>query len=546
LYHALNSSRNIYHENSMVSFSNPFGKSTTPTKTLTKAPASKGRPVPRAASPKGKPVPRAPSPKGKSAPPSIFDQAKSAAAGQAKSSAKSTGEAAALKSAGASDTQVAAYQDLEKGLGGTAAISSGMTTGAKSITSTISAMPAWIYGGLTFAPKASMWQIGVGMFIYILLLAFFLYFLYFLYKKAYPPKPAATVLVQNTKASSTANVLNAAMSNSPDPVDIEEGFVDATKVSGDDYTLLNVQPLTIKQAGFLGPIQAGVFDDSATANSLRAGFRSFILQIDFMETQKDGFSKPNMPTLVYRGDDGSLLSKNSADISAVAQAMANVAFRPEVPNYTEPVIIYLHILRAPNPINSADEYQTFLSRIASSLNPLAPYHLGMTPLGTFNRQKQESILVNSPLKTFKGQVILLCNADTSIFRKAKVNPADDLDFWVNLRVYLNSNETLGVTQMPPTGVTPFAVVTKMSSLLALSEQEATAFASASKTKLVIALPSQMENPAVDKLDTLLHKFGVNMVPLDIYSDDVKEVLPLVAQYNNMTFSPKPPGLLNTK
>jgi hypothetical protein len=525
----------------MVSFSNPFAKTTTPPKPLTKAPVPRGRPAPRAASPK-RPAPRAASPK-KPAPPSFFDQAKAAAAGQAKTSAKSTGEAAALKSAGATTEQVTAYQDLEKGLGGTAAVSKGMTTGAKSITSTISAIPTWVYGGLTFAPKASMSQIGVGIFIYILLFALVAYFLYFLYNKAYPPKPAATVLVQNTKASSTANVLNAAMSNSSAPV--KEGFV-VSKVSGDDYTLLNVQPLTIKQAGFLGPIQAGVFDDSATANSLRAGFRSFIFQIDFMETQKDGFSKPDMPTLIYRGDDGSLLSKNSADINAVAQAMANIAFRPEVPNYTEPVIIYLHILRAPNPINSADEYQTFLSRIASSLNPLAPYHLGMTPLGTFNRQKQESILVNSPLKTFKGQVILLCNADTSIFRKAKVNPADDLDFWVNLRVYLNSNETLGITQMPPSGITPFAVVTKMSSLLALSEQQATAFASASKTKLVIALPSQMENPPVDKLDTLLHKFGVNMVPLDIYSDDVKDVLPLVAQYNNMTFSPKLPGLLNTK
>jgi hypothetical protein len=100
--------------------------------------------------------------------------------------------------------------------------------------------------------------------------------------------------------------------------------------------------------------------------------------------------------------------------------------------------------------------------------------------------------------------------------------------------------------MPPSGVTPFAVVTKMSSLLALSEQEATAFASASKKQLVIALPSQMENPDAEKLDILLHKLGVNMIPLDIYSVDVKDVLPLVAQYNNMTFSPKLSGLLNTK
>jgi hypothetical protein len=461
--------------------------------------------------------------------------------GKATESATTAAEVAALKKAGATTSQVAAFQALEAGAGGSKALTSDLTSGARTISSTLNSIPSWLYGGLTFAKGATTSQLGVALFIYFIIFCCILYFLYFLYNKMYPPKPAVTATVQNTKASKTVNVLNAVTSNAPAAV---EGFVDT--VSPDEYTLVNIQPLTIKQAGFLGPIQAGVFDDTAAANALRGGFRSLIFQIDFMDVQKDGFPAPSIPTLVYRGDDGSLLSKNSADINAVAQSIANSAFRPEVPNYTEPVIIYLHILRAPSAINAADEYKRFLSRIASSLNPLAPYHLGMTPLGTFNRQKQESILVNSPLKSFQGQVIIMCNADTSIFRQGKVNPADDLDFWVNIRVYLHSNEVLGITQMPPSGVTPSAIVTKMSTLLSLPVQTADAFASAAKSQIVICLPSQMHNPTNKELDILLHKLGVNIVPIDIFSETVKEIQPLLAEYNNMTFSPKLSGLRNTQ
>ena len=351
--------------------------------------------------------------------------------------------------------------------------------------------------------------------------------------------PAGTA----TSAANTSNALSAVIENTKKI----SGFTDG---SSQEITLQNAQPLTIKQIGFLGPVNDGHFDtDVGAVHALRAGFRSFIFQIDYLDTQRDEklFGPAGIPTLLYRGDDGSLISENSADINVVVESLANSAFRPEVPNYTEPLVIYLHILRTPSATRDPDGYKSFLSKIATALNPLAPKHLGMTPLGTFNRQKQEAVLLNSPLSSFEGQVIILCNADTSIFRNTTPNiaPADDLDFWVNIRVYLNdSTEKLGITQMPPSGVTPYAVVVKLDTLLNLSSDKMDAFAAEGKKKFVIALPSQLKNPEVKDLDTALNILGVNMIPLDIFSFETDSVKALVKRYNNEIFHHKSSGLRN--
>ena len=359
------------------------------------------------------------------------------------------------------------------------------------------------------------------------------------------PIKNTTAAAATTDASNRAAVLAAVK-----PV---EKFVDAAQkpLEPQEYTLQNTQPLTIKQAAFLGPLPEGHFDtETGAVQALRAGFRSFIFQIDYLDKKRDDtkFASPGIPTLLYRADDGGLVSENSGDIRAVAQSIANSAFRPEVPRYTDPVIIYLHILRAPSVIRDADGYKNFLSTIAKALNPLAPNHLGMTPLGSFNRQKQEAVLLRTPLNTFEGQVIILCNADTTLFRNAspKINPADDLDFWVNARVYLNSSEdVIGITQMPLTGAVPSVVVVDLKNILTLSPQKMDAFAAQAKNQFVIAMPSQMANPTVDELDKAKNLLGVNMIPLDIFSHGLEEVTALVKEYDGNSFYPKPVGLRNT-
>ena len=485
--------------------------------------------------------------------------AAAAAAEKAKKAAADTAAAAAAKSIGATDAQMKAAATF----GGPAALVATGTSvfsyvkdGARMVGNFFM---NWLWYLTIFkAPPGNYWW-AISLFAWIVTLGIVYGICYacgidLLDKKTYGFKdevpvtsgnasaaPAATV----TAAAATANQLApAAAAAATKPIG-KEGFTDAAPAP---LTLQNAQPLTIKQAAFLGPLPDGHFDtDNGAVQALRAGFRSFIFQIDYLDTKRDEnlFALPGIPTLLYRADDGGLLSENSADINEVAQSIANSAFRPEVPKNTDPVIIYLHILRTPSITRDPDGYKIFLSKIAKALNPLAPMHLGMTPLGTFHRQKQESVLLATPLSNFEGQVIILCNADTSVFKNANppINPADDLDFWVNMRVYLNeAADSLGVTQMPAAGVTPSAVVVRLDNTLALSSQKIDAFAAQGKNRFVIALPSQMYNPTVQELDTAINLLGINMVPLDIFSDNVDNVKALVKEYDSNDFRLKPVGL----
>ena len=476
--------------------------------------------------------------------------AAAAAAEKAKKAATDAAGAAALKSAGMTDKQIKAAA----GLGGASAIMSTGTTFFTQIKTGAIAAGTWFWNNklitllilFVIAEIICIFVFGFEIFSKLWTLIKESTEKTFGSKNTAPPSSnggSTAPPVAVTKAASVANQLApAAAAATTKPIG-KEGFEDAAPI-----TLQNAQPLTIKQAAYLGPVSEGHFDtDSGAVQALRAGFRSFIFQIDYLDTKRDEnlFAPPGIPTLLYRGDDAGLISENSADINAVAQSIANSAFRPEVPKNTDPVIIYLHILRAPSLTRDPDGYKLFLSKIAKALNPLAPMHLGMTPLGTFHRQKQEAVLLATPLSNFEGQVIVLCNADTSVFKNADppINPADDLDFWVNMRVYLNdAADSLGVTQMPAAGVTPSAVVVRLDSTLALPSQQMDAFASQGKGRFVIALPSQMSNPTVQDLDTAINVLGINMVPLDIFSDNIDNVKALVKEYDSNDFRLKPVGL----
>ena len=382
-------------------------------------------------------------------------------------------------------------------------------------------------------------QYGMIMFQILLVLLCLAGLVYYFFFKP----PTVTPVEQKGKVEDVGNILNTATTKG------KEGFESGSSTPALDpeqNSMINIQPLAIKQVAYIGPVNDGTFDaQTGTTQALRAGFRSFVFQIDYLNKE------PETPVLVYRNDNITLISKNTGDIAKVAETIANTAFRPEVPKYTEPIIIYLHFLRAPKDDPTADtsEYILFLSKVAKALAPLAPQHLNMTPLGAFRRQMQESTLLTTPFNNFNhGQVIILSNADTTRFRNHKppISPAEDLDYWVNMRVYMNTDVddvgTLGATVAPPKGVSPSAIVVSLPNLLKLSPKEREAFIAEANQQFVIALPSQKDNPSADELNTSLNKLGLNMIPLDIFSHDIQEVKALVGLYNNKTYRPKPLGL----
>jgi hypothetical protein len=338
-----------------------------------------------------------------------------------------------------------------------------------------------------------------------------------------------------------------------------EGFADsaATATLSAGATFVGSQPMTIKQAGYMGPPDGGLFKPAeAVTNALRAGFRSFVLQIDSLVGPKDPakFAAAGEPTLLYTTAEGSLMSANSGSIEEVAKAIYDHAFTPMMPNSEQPIFLYLHVARAPSASKDSKKYSQFLSKIARQLGPLAPYHLGSTPLGVFHRQKNQDALLAAPLTALKGQVIIASNANTDMFRMggkpgekpgpAAVAPAEDLDYWVNMRVYLEGDESLGITLPPESDRQARAVVAGAATLLGLKGPKADAFAQKGKQRFVIALADAKRNPTPAELDHLLNTLGVNVVGLDMFSDDLGTVKELLKTgYDHKSYRPKPVALV---
>lgn len=465
------------------------------------------------------------------------------AAAQAAKEAEIAASVAALKSSGMTNTQAAAAEKLLRSTGGVAAAATTATsTFDRFVTNPLKAAGAFVMANKKTIAIVLLVLVVIGIAVW--------------YFKKKPTETAAQ------KAENTANTL--ATTTASAPTTVKEGFqaVTAGPVDPSEATLVNLQPMAISQAGYLGPPNGGRFNpEIAISQALRSGFRAFVLQIDYLDSQKGtGFADIGKPTLVYRGSDGALLSANSGSIREVTDLLARLAYRPDMPNYEQPIVLYLHVLRTPSPVRAPEAYMRFLSLIAKELNPLAPTHLGLTPLGSFHRQKREGEILSTPITNFKGKTVILSNADTTIFRAPvragaqRYNPAEDLDYWVNMRVYLDgagagsgtgsgTGTVAGVARLADPDIRSHAVVTSLEALLAQqSATQADAFALKGRRRFVIAMPNPLKNPTASELSRAINEFGVNIVPLDIFTPPPETTKALVQEYTAMTYRPKPAGL----
>jgi hypothetical protein len=305
-----------------------------------------------------------------------------------------------------------------------------------------------------------------------------------------------------------------------------------------ETSLINLQSLSVKQAAYVGPNEkGGTFDTTLGIQSaLKTGVRFFTFQIGYLEVKKDSakFDDPYVPTLLYRDDNGHLISANGANIGEVVKTLANNAFSSSLPSGTQPLIIYLHFESTPNPLREPEKYVKFLSKVAEFLQPLQEHMLDVSSSGNFKRQQNEAGLLSADISTFESTVLFFSNADTSIFRNLKtlgmdnLDPKYDLDFIVNMRVYLdNASDKLGVTAVPHNGEVPNAVIIPFKTIDALKDDEQDVFAKKGKTRFTIAMPSQMKNPSADSISKALDNCNVNTIALNLFGepiDDLKKKL----------------------
>jgi hypothetical protein len=317
-------------------------------------------------------------------------------------------------------------------------------------------------------------------------------------------------------------------------------------------TLLNVQPLAVKQIGYVGPKEDGGSFDTVNASgiisALKTGVRFFVFQIDFLTrvNSKSKFDPINTPTLIYRNNSGKLVSQNGLSISSAAENLASYAFNQSINSSSEPLILYLHFVNTPNALTDPTGYLEFLSKVAVALGPLGSYMTNTTPEGSFQRQQYEAILLRSPLSTFNKKVIIMTNADTTLFRNKSVKQYElsaDLDYMSNVRVYLeNSSDKLGITETK-SGAPPHAIVVSYERLAAMSSSDKMNFAKGGRERFVIAMPPQIGNPSVADIRGALDTLGVNVLPLNMFGESYDSIKSKVSVWNGEPLQKLKPVML---
>lgn len=326
----------------------------------------------------------------------------------------------------------------------------------------------------------------------------------------------------------------------PDPesfaqmVGNKEGFqvYKPSDIVGSDLIFVNIQPLSIKQAAYIGPnVNGGKFNpEIGILSALNAGVRMFTLQIDYLDIKKDGFEGPAIPTIVYRDDNGKLISSNGVSINEVATHLSK-AFSSEINHSEKPLIVYLHFLKLPyTRYDKPEKYIESLSSIAQALEPLMGNSLSFGA-DNFSRQAREKLILRTSLNQLRGKVILMSNIDTSLFRqmeKIGMSPIEqkyDLDFLTNIRVYnYKEGDNLGLTEPPPENKIPAAIILPFDRIRSMSPSERDVFANQNKHRFVIAMPSQeISNPSVDAIQIALTKACVNSIPLNLFGESLESI-----------------------
>ena len=304
-----------------------------------------------------------------------------------------------------------------------------------------------------------------------------------------------------------------------------------TTPPGPVVSLFNIQPLTFKQAAFLGPVEAGYFDsNNGILNQLNLGNRSFFLQIDYVEKTSDKFCKAYDPCLIYRDKYGSLTSKNSASIADVCKYIIEYGFNNIIPNNTQPITLFLHFVRLPYAPTDSDNYVAYLSKVSAMLENLNSNLL----TGGYYRAAKENELFSTDYASLKQSIIIGTNIDTSVFMKVKADQPDDLDYKIHFHYFVIDSETVNNTTTIPQSGNYNALIFNSATVLAFDPVKWAKY----KNYFTIVKPPTDTNLTVEQVKTLLNDYGVNVVLYDYFSSDTSSTKSVLNLYGS-SFKTKP-------
>jgi len=314
---------------------------------------------------------------------------------------------------------------------------------------------------------------------------------------------------------------------------------------------VNFYSLGCRYTGYIGPMDEGYWDpDIAVQMAVKAGCRTFILEIDYLD-ECNGENIKYFPRIVVRDVQGKLRIKYNSNspfcnspthsnIRDVCEKINFYAFADGCQNREDPVVIVLYFLRQPPGSYKSKTVLDYYSNVAKALSPFQNRLLkNELEGGTYYRQSQEGRLLINNIKDYSGKVLIFSNANTTGFRETHVYlPNEDLDFLTNLRL-MYAQTKLGVTENGSTA--PFGILETAEDYMIIPTDREEEIAEATKLRWTICL-SQDPSKSVTKeiYNKITSTFGVHCIPILLF--DTKNNDFITDKFNTYSFIPKPEPL----
>jgi hypothetical protein len=316
-----------------------------------------------------------------------------------------------------------------------------------------------------------------------------------------------------------------------------EGFQNTSKkdiipdkitVQRNEISLLNFCVLGHRLGGYAGPKVNGVFAEEEVMDiCIQGGVRLFIFDIDYInDTLK--------PKVVCRDKTGNLLSNNTASIRKCMRAIRKNMDLGATKG--DPIIIVLSFLRYPD---TPQKVYRFMSDVARELYSITKYMLRQTTSAVYDKQRMASELFLRPITDYENKVIILSNANTSIFNDPdmkkynisigeSINQYTNLDLYINARIFTNTDDTLLSHLSKPEKSDVVSVrANSVNFYQNIPDKDTSNVVNDTKKEFTIAMNYTFsdDTPTDDMLKLLHGTYGVNCIPVNLfYKPDNKEEL----------------------
>lgn len=304
---------------------------------------------------------------------------------------------------------------------------------------------------------------------------------------------------------------------------LNQPFVQASQ---NNWVLFNFAPMTVYNAGYIGPGIDGLYDTQAIRRALDLGFRCFDFHVDYYSGLPQNptlFVPPGEPCLLHRDDQGVIRSRNCGRIDEMCTALAQQAFSPSLPTGNDPLIILLNFKNVPDKKKNQAVYLSFLKRVSEKIQPLRNRFLDRLGDTVFSGMSNPALLFTQNFQSLRGRTIIFTNVDTNIF----IQPAAaNTPLYQNLRSMINAQiYSLSSDPLPNDTVTQ---IQDKGSLMSCGCQSAYYFLTTPPDKIkdaqlktnnvytVINTPDANTNHTTETIDVLMNKYGAQIVMFNIY------------------------------